>query len=43
MNVDEGAALCHEELLMDIHLMTMMMDMVASEHLPHEDRWSYTD
>jgi hypothetical protein len=43
MNVDQGAALCHRELLMDIHLMTMMMDMVASEHLPHEDRWSYTD
>ena len=43
MNVDEGAALCHRELLMDIHLMTMMMDMVASEYLPHKDRWSYTD
>ncbi len=43
MNVDEGAALCHRELLMDIHIMTMIMDMVASEHLPHEDRWSYTD
>jgi hypothetical protein len=43
MNIDEGAALCPQELLMDIHLMTMMMDMVATEHLPHEDRWSYTD
>ena len=43
MDIDEGAALCHRELLMDIHLMTMMMDMVANEHLPHEDRWSYTD
>ena len=29
MNIDEGAALCHQELLMDVHLMTMMMDMVA--------------
>ena len=42
MNIEQGAALCPQELLMDIHLMTMTIDMMASEHLPHEDRWSYT-
>ena len=42
MNTDQGAALCPQELLMDIHLATMVMDIMLSEHLPHEDRWSYT-
>jgi len=39
----EGAALTPSETLMNIHIMTMLLDMVASEHLPHKDTWSYTE
>lgn len=39
----EGAALTPGETLMNIHIMTMLLDMMASEHLPHKDKWSYTE
>ncbi len=39
----EGAALTPAETLMNIHIMTMLLDMMAAEHLPHKDRWSYTE
>ena len=42
MKIKEGATLSHTEVLMDIHVLTMLVDLIASEHLPHEDRWSYT-
>ena len=42
MKIDEGVVMCPQELHVNVHLMTMMLDMVVSEHLPHEDRWSYT-
>ena len=43
MKIKEGATLSHTEVLMDIHILAMLVDLMASEHLPHEDRWSYTD
>ncbi len=41
LNLKEGATLSHTETLLSIHVMTMMADMLASEHQAHEDRWEY--
>ena len=41
MKVKQGAALSDTEVLLSIHVMTMMLDMLASEHQPHRDKWDY--
>ena len=41
MDVKQGASLSHTEMLVNSHITTMTLDMLASEHQPHEDKWSY--
>jgi len=43
MNVKEGAQLSNSEMFATLHVLTMTLGLVTTEHLPHKDRWSYTD
>jgi hypothetical protein len=43
MDVKEGAQLSNTEMFTALHVLTMTMELVAAEHIPHKDRWSYTD
>lgn len=43
MNIKEGAQLSNTQMFTTLHVLTMAMAMVTTEHLPHKDRWSYTD
>lgn len=43
MEIKQGASLSNTEMLINTHIVTMLVDMLAAEHQPHQDKWSYTD
>ena len=43
MDIKEGAQLSNTEMFTALHVLTMTMELVTTEHLPHKDRWCYTD
>lgn len=42
INLDEGGTLSQTEVLLNIQVMGRLLDILASEHQPHKDQWSYT-
>jgi hypothetical protein len=42
LNVQEGGELSPTEIVLNIQVMGRLLDILASEHQPHEDQWSYT-
>jgi len=43
LEIEQGAAMSAGEMLLNTHLMSMTIDLLAAEHLPHVDKWSYTE
>jgi len=41
VNIKEGGQLSPTEVLLSIRVMGHLLDLMASEHQPHEDAWSY--
>ena len=41
VNIKEGGQLSPTEVLLSIRVMGHLLDLLASEHQPHEDAWSY--
>jgi len=43
LEIEHGAAMSADETLLTTHLMSMTMDLLVADHLPHVDKWSYTE
>lgn len=41
VNIKEGGQLSPTEVLLSIRVMGHLLDLLAAEHQPHEDAWSY--
>ena len=41
LNIKEGGALSATDILVQSHVFTVVLDLLASEALPHEDKWEY--
>jgi ABC-type Na+ efflux pump permease subunit len=42
IDIEEGGSLSQTEILLNIQVQGRLLDILAAEHQPHVDRWTYT-